>query len=454
MKIYSLLALLALLVGCAEAESGSGPGQNTNNGTMPTEDACLDNDLDGYFGRTSACPNGTDCNDFDANINAGATEIPGNGIDENCDSMDGMREVECDDADGDGFRDEACGGTDCNDSNPDVNPRATETCGNSVDEDCDGMDLECAEGCFDEDGDGYGTDGSTGCPGGDEIDCNDNDASINPGAAEICNQIDDNCNDETDECGLEGQVCVDGSCQGGAGAQCENNNECAGSSLTCDFTQSPKVCKANEDGACATTDDCVNGLVCEGNVCTGDFCAVNTCSGDYAHCNDEGGYCSECPYWDVQNADAACSGLEQCAPGGWCAANFDILTSDPIEGSDTTDDLLWVSIAIAECWMDKKPAGDKDMCYAMWIFNDVTRTITESMVEDAYVDGDLDGLLFEDEDDALKDVWGVGLFNLKEMEWKADMVPGTAKEVCIWYQPGGFFGGEAIVVDRCENFSP
>lgn len=42
---------------------------------------------------------------------------------------------------------------------------------------------------FDSDGDGYGLD----------ADCNDNDASINPGASEICDSVDNNCNGQVDE---------------------------------------------------------------------------------------------------------------------------------------------------------------------------------------------------------------------------------------------------------------
>jgi hypothetical protein len=88
----------------------------------------------------------------------------------------------------------------------------------------------------DDDGDTYGQDGDfvsefepaipyTATIGGD---CNDDDADINPGASEICNMIDDNCNGETDEgfdrmtdpqncgmCGNEcepGQICEVGMC--------------------------------------------------------------------------------------------------------------------------------------------------------------------------------------------------------------------------------------------------
>ncbi len=45
----------------------------------------------------------------------------------------------CPDNDGDGYTDEACGGIDCDDSDPDVNPGADEDCDNGIDDDCDGL---------------------------------------------------------------------------------------------------------------------------------------------------------------------------------------------------------------------------------------------------------------------------------------------------------------------------
>ena len=60
-----------------------------------------------------------------------------------------------------------------------IHPGATEVC-NSIDDDCDG----CTDEGFDQDNDGY-----TVCEG----DCNDALAAIHPGATEICNGIDDDC---------------------------------------------------------------------------------------------------------------------------------------------------------------------------------------------------------------------------------------------------------------------
>ncbi|NQU79015.1 hypothetical protein HQ545_04565, partial [Candidatus Woesearchaeota archaeon] len=64
-------------------------------------------------------------------------------------------------------------------------PGATELC-NNVDDDCD---TQIDEG-YDVDNDGW-----TVCGG----DCNDYDAAINPGATETCNGIDDDCDTDIDE---------------------------------------------------------------------------------------------------------------------------------------------------------------------------------------------------------------------------------------------------------------
>lgn len=51
---------------------------------------CFDDDQDGYtkYAQAEGCPNpGLDCNDFVPEINPGATEIPGNGINDDCDDF-------------------------------------------------------------------------------------------------------------------------------------------------------------------------------------------------------------------------------------------------------------------------------------------------------------------------------------------------------------------------------
>ena len=89
---------------------------------------------------------------------------------------------------------------DCNDANPLVNPEATEELGDGIDNDCDastaddGSTLSMIDGDFD----GY----YLAEPGLDPmlVDCDDSDASVNPGAIEITdNGVDDDCDGDIDE---------------------------------------------------------------------------------------------------------------------------------------------------------------------------------------------------------------------------------------------------------------
>ena len=103
---------------------------------------------------------------------------------------------------------------DCDDSNAAINPEATEICGNGTDDNCNGqIDEGCTSYTYyaDADNDNYGNPSNSistyesTAPAGytsNNSDCNDANATINPAATEICgNGIDDNCNGSIDETG-------------------------------------------------------------------------------------------------------------------------------------------------------------------------------------------------------------------------------------------------------------
>jgi hypothetical protein len=194
-----------------------------------------DNDGDGYgtASSSSQCEpasasdvtNSLDCKDSDGAINPGEPEVC-DAVDQDCDGDidEGVTTLYYDDDDSDGYGDpsastEACslpGGSsenseDCDDTDGAINPGATEICDGSTDEDCDGDIDEGVSTTYysDGDADGYGDPdiSSTGCsePPGystDSTDCDDGDADIHPGATEICDGADNDCDSTTTEDGM------------------------------------------------------------------------------------------------------------------------------------------------------------------------------------------------------------------------------------------------------------
>ena len=206
----------------------------------PTASRHIDSDADGYGDAGDsvlACtqPAGrvadaTDCNDAAAGINPGAVEICDD-IDNDCSGLadDGAPGADAWylDADGDAYGDDASvaffctaplgriqRGGDCNDADPAVNPLATEVC-DGRDNDCDGgVDLGASDGSLfyvDGDADGFGDVSASiracSSPAGyvsDSSDCNDSDSTAFPGAQEVCDGDDEDCDGVADEAGAIG----------------------------------------------------------------------------------------------------------------------------------------------------------------------------------------------------------------------------------------------------------
>ncbi|UCH80754.1 MAG: hypothetical protein JSW20_13605, partial [Nitrospiraceae bacterium] len=257
----------------------------------PAEEICdgLDNDCNGQVDENLS--RATTCGVGECAGNTG-TETCTNGEwgNDNCDPLAGATFEICDDKDNDcdGNTDEtftdlgdSCsvgkgecketGTIVCNASGTGTTCDATE--GIPSAEICDGKDNNC-DGNTDEgvkltyyrdsDNDTYGDPDTItkacSMPLGyrnDNTDCNDNNASINPGATEICDDIDNNCDDSTDEgcdndndnyCDAKMEVVgTPGTCSNGGG-DCEDNDEAINPGAT-------EICNDDKDNDCDGNED-------------------------------------------------------------------------------------------------------------------------------------------------------------------------------------------------------
>jgi hypothetical protein len=209
-------------------------GDQDCDGAIDEGTPCGDDDGDGY------AEDAGDCADGDASVFPGAAEDPANGRDDDC---DGVVDPGAWDPDGDGVET-----GDCAPSDPLVYPGNAEV-ENGFDDDCDGV-IDEATASFDDDGDGW-----TERAG----DCDDTRAATHPGAVEHGDGRDEDCDGAIDEgtgsgddgepnvappdADADGWTVSDGDCDDGNGWMNP------GAAEVCDGLDND--CDGAVDGACA-----------------------------------------------------------------------------------------------------------------------------------------------------------------------------------------------------------
>jgi len=264
-----------------------------------------------------------------------------------CDIKDTTESV---DADADGFPT----GEDCDDDNAAVNPDAAEVC-DGLDNNCDGeADNDAADVATfykDGDGDGYGdsSDTTAACeaPSGyasDSTDCNDALATTNPGADEVCDGVDNNCDGEADNDAVDVTTWyadADGDLFGDPSDAIDSCVTLEGRVTDgTDCNDGDDTAYPGADPGCDGTDHDCDGTI--DNDADGDGFSDASCGG--LDCDDA----------DAKNVSDCTPGLDPSSPGLDCAYILD-------EDSTAPDGVYWID-----------PDGDTDPSDSFEVYCDMT----------------------------------------------------------------------------------
>ena len=259
-------------------------------------------------------------------------------IDSDCEDFDVCTTDRCNDAgvcdhfdrddDEDGFVAEDCGGSDCNDLNPNVHPGLAEACSDAADNDCNGV-ADCLDpACINVPDCGCTPDpAGENCSNGIDddcdttVDCNDAECIGTPACG--CAPSETNCDDGIDDDCDDLIDCDDSDCSGTVNCTCQATTElcsndadedcdllvdcadpdCFGAfACTCQPPGVPEICGDNIDNDCDLLVDCADGDCAASASCQD--CIPEICdNGVDDDCDDL-----------IDCADDACAFAPNCTP--------------------------------------------------------------------------------------------------------------------------------------------